>query len=332
MKAHLLIAGAALMLAACAQRPVKPARSAAAGSPPATQVFDVRGVVKSIKPDGRTVVIQHEAIPGFMEAMTMPFRAKAASELKGLSPGAAIRFRFHVAEEESWMDHVTIIIATNRPAATPAASAPSPTTNAGSASASAPAPVSRSASVSESASASASAAAVARREVHPLMDYKFTNQFGRAVSLSDFRGTALGITFIFTRCPVPDYCPRLTRNFQETSLKLSRLPNAPTNWHLLSFTIDPAFDTPKILKSYAERYQYDPARWSFLTGPSEQITELVKQSGVTVEPGAGLFTHNFRTLIIAPNGQLQASIPIGGPISDGIVAEMLKAMGVTNAP
>ena len=166
------------------------------------------------------------------------------------------------------------------------------------------------------------------------MDYKFTNQLGQSVSLNDFRGNALGITFIFTRCPVPDYCPRLTKNFQEAAQKLARVAqvaNGPTNWHLISFTIDPAFDSPKILKSYAERYQYDPARWSFLTGPSEQITALVRESGVTVEPDAGLFSHNFRTLIVGTNGQLQTSIPIGGPIADGIVVEMLRAMGVTNA-
>jgi len=167
------------------------------------------------------------------------------------------------------------------------------------------------------------------------MLYKFTNELGRAVSLSDFRGSALGITFIFTRCPVPDYCPRLTRNFEEVCRKLSNtnMPQAPTNWHLLTFTIDPSFDTPPILKSYAERYHYNPNKWSFLTGPNEKITALVEQSGVKVEPAeGGLFTHNFRTLIVGTNGELLNSIPIGGPIAGGIATELLKAMGSTNAP
>jgi protein SCO1/2 len=276
------------------------------------RVFTVRGVVQSVKPERRSATIEHEEIPGYMEAMTMPFRVRRAEELRGVAAGDRIRFQFHVGADESWMEKVEVL---QRGAAVQPRSS-----NA----------TAQATALTGSSNAPLAGTNVLRRP-HPLMDFKFTNELGQPVSLRDFRGRALGITFIFTRCPVPDYCPRLTKNFQETALKLKQLPNAPTNWHLLSFTIDPAFDTPKILKGYAQRYQYDPNHWSFLTGPSEQITELVRESGVTVEPDAGLFSHNFRTLIIAPNGQLQTSIPIGGPISDGIVAELLKAMGTTNA-
>jgi protein SCO1/2 len=283
----------------CADRSARPARSISAEAP---RTFDVKGIVVSVPSDRRSAVIRHEAIPGYMAAMTMPFHVKDPAELRGVNAGVSVQFRFHVEAEQSWIDQVNILPAGPTGDATnavPGHAAPTTPT---------PSPV-------------------ASPSAHPLMDYKFTNQLGQPVSLSDFRGSALGITFIFTRCPVPDFCPRLTRNFQETSEKLSRLPNAPTNWHLLSFTIDPAFDTPKVLKGYAERFGYDPARWSFLTGPAEQVTALVRESGVTVTPEAGLFTHNFRTLIVGTNGQLLNSIPIGGPISDGIVTELLKAMG-----
>src|SRR5205085_3486589 len=104
----------------------------------------------------------------------------------------------------------------------------------------------------------------------PLMDYKFTNELGQAVSLSDFRGQALAITFFFTRCPIPDYCPRLSKNFEEASQKLSALPGAPTNWHFLSVSFDTDFDTPAVLRAYAARYHYDPNHWSFVTGPREK--------------------------------------------------------------
>jgi len=269
------------------------------------RVFKVDGVVKTIRSDRRTAVIQHEGIPGYMEAMTMPCRVKDAAELKTIGVGDVIKFRFHVSGEESWMDQVEVV----------RTAAPRGTTNA---------VVERAAMATNDVPS----ASTNKASPHPLMTYKFTNQLGQAVSLADFRGTALAITFIFTRCPVPDYCPRLTKNFQETAEKLTALPNCPTNWHLLSFTIDPAWDTPRILKAYAERYRYNPAHWSFLTGPSERITDLVRESGVTVEPTAGLFSHNFRTLIVGTNGQLLTSIPIGGPISDGIVTEMLKALGM----
>ncbi len=160
---------------------------------------------------------------------------------------------------------------------------------------------------------------------HPLMDYAFTNQFGEPVTLSSFAGQALAITFFFTRCPNPDYCPRLSKNFEEASNRLASMVTAPTNWHFLSVTIDPEFDTPAALRIYAKRYQHDPRYWSFLTGPIDKITELAGQSGVTFEPGKGLLNHNFRTLIIDARGNLQMSFPIGGNISDGIVEEMLKA-------
>ncbi len=277
------------------------------------RVYSVRGVVKSVRPEEGKAVIQHEAIPGYMDAMTMPFRVRDAAELRKISAGDTVEFRFHVASEESWMDQITV-----RASAVPEKKS-GLETGPGSAAGANP-------------TSAVEAGRSTTRRPHPLMDFKFTNQLGQPVSLSDFKGRALAITFIFTRCPVPEYCPRLTRNFHETSEKLSRLAGSPTNWHLISFTIDPAFDTPRVLKGYAERYQYDPAKWSFLTGPAEQITDIVRESGVTIEPGEGLFSHNFRTLIIGTNGQLQTSIPIGGPISDAIVEELLRAMAPTNAP
>ncbi|PWU20087.1 MAG: hypothetical protein C5B50_04845 [Verrucomicrobia bacterium] len=159
----------------------------------------------------------------------------------------------------------------------------------------------------------------------PLLDYKFTNERGKAVSLNDFRGQALGITFFFTRCPNPNYCPRLSRNFQDASEKLAAMKGGPTNWHFVSVTFDPQYDTPAVLKSYARSYQADPARWNFLTGPPDKIAELAKGCGVTFEPDSGLINHNFRTLIIDAQGKLQTSFPVSGDLSDAIVKEMVKA-------
>jgi protein SCO1/2 len=160
---------------------------------------------------------------------------------------------------------------------------------------------------------------------HPLLDYPFTNELGQPVKLSDFRGQALAITFFFTRCPIPDYCPRLSKNFEEASQKLSALPGGPTNWHFLSVTFDPELDTPPVLKAYGERYQYDPKHWSFLTGARDKISELAGDSGVQLERASGFINHNFRTLIINADGHLQMIFPMGGNLSDAIVAEVLKA-------
>src|SRR5262249_52376855 len=102
----------------------------------------------------------------------------------------------------------------------------------------------------------------------------------------------------------------------------------PTNWHFLSVTFDPEFDTPAMLKAYGERYQYDPAHWSFITGPTNKIGELAKMSDVTFAPENGFLVHNLRTLFIDANGKLQMTFPVGGNLSDMIVSEILKAATV----
>jgi len=226
----------------------------------------------------------------------MPFKAKAPEELAGLHRGDEISFQLHVTESESWVDGIT----KNRDGFIAAHSNPahSPT----------------------------------NQPHHPLLDYKFTNELGQAVSLNDFRGQALAITFFYTRCPIPEYCPRLSKNFQEAQQKLESLPGAPANWHLLSISFDPEFDSPLLLKAYGNSYQYDPKHWSFLTGPADKIGELAWQSGVSYQPDAGTINHNFRTLIIDTAGHLQMIFPTSGDLSDQIVAEIIKAAAVTNLP
>ena len=223
----------------------------------------------------------------------MPFDVKTTNEFANLRPGDEIEFRLVVTSDDSWIDHVK---KTGRGVAVAGSNA---------------APV-----VSTNAS-------TAPR--HPLMDYAFTNQLGQPVTLSSFRGQAIAITFFFTRCPIPEYCPRLSKNFEEACAELKAMPNAPTNWHLLSVTIDPEFDTPAALRLYAKRYEHDPGRWSFLTGPKDRIVELARESGISMQPDQGLLTHNFRTLIVDPHGKLQMSFPISGDISDGIASELVKA-------
>jgi len=168
------------------------------------------------------------------------------------------------------------------------------------------------------------------RPRNPLLNYAFTNELGQPVRLSDFKGQALAITFIFTRCPIPDFCPRLSKNFQAATQKLSGMAHAPTNWHFLSITFDPEFDRPAVLRAYAESYQYDPKHWSFLTGPADKIRELAAGSDVNYQPENGLINHNFRTLVIDAAGHLQMVFPTSGDLSDAIVSEMLKAAAVTN--
>jgi protein SCO1 len=260
------------------------------------RVFVAKGTVMELKPDGRTVVIRHEAISNYMDSMTMPFRVSNSKELAGLGRGDEITFRLHVTESESWVDRIARIGTVSLPAT--------------------PMPV-RLPSIPPG---------------HSLLDYKFTNELGQAVSLNDFHGQALAITFFYTRCPLPDYCPRLSKNFQAAQQKLESLPGAPANWHLLSISFDTEFDSPQMLKAYGNSYQYDPRHWSFLAGPADKVGELARGSGVSYQYDAGTFNHDFRTLIIDAAGHLQTIFPTSGDLSDQIVAEILKAAAVTNAP
>jgi protein SCO1/2 len=131
---------------------------------------------------------------------------------------------------------------------------------------------------------------------------------------------------------LPDYCPRLSKNFEEAQQKLESKPGAPANWHFLSVSFDTEFDTPAMLKAYGDSYQYDPRHWSFLTGPADKIGELARESGVNYQLDNGTINHNFRTLIIDTHGHLQMIFPTTGDLSDQIVAEILKAAAVTNRP
>lgn len=267
---------------------------------PALRTFTSQGIIKAVEEDGRMLVIAHEAIAGYMGAMTMPFKVKNPDELAGLGPGDLVSFRLSVTETKSWIDRIAkVSTASGQSAANqqPETTRPAPP-----------------------------------RSRHPLLSYAFTNELGQPVRLGDFHGQALGITFFFTRCPIPDFCPRLSKNFAEACAKLESLPNAPTNWHFLSITFDPEFDTPPVLKAYGQTYHYDPQHWNFLTGPVDKIRELASLSNVTFEKDNGLFNHNFRTLIIDAEGHLQMVFPMGGNLTGDIVSEMLKAAGVTNRP
>ena len=262
------------------------------------RIFPARGVILEIKPDAMQVVIRHQTITNYMEGMTMPFRVKDKKELTGLDSGDEVTFQLHVTQDESWVDHFEKTGKTEKIQKTTEAEPPQ----------------------------------VSLHARNPLLDYKFTNELGKAVSFNDFHGQALAITFFYTRCPLPEFCPRLSKNFQQASEKLEAMTNAPSNWHFISVTFDPENDTPEMLRNYGISYGYDPAHWSFFTGPKDKIAELARGSGVEYQESEGTINHNFRTMIIDTQGHLQMIFPTSGDLSDQIVAEILKAAAAPSKP
>jgi protein SCO1/2 len=276
-------------------------RAATTATNATVQTFSVKGTVRELKPDGRSVRIQHEAIPDYMPAMTMPFDVKEPALLKNINVGDAITFRLNVTDDDSWIDQIQrTSAATNQPAPE------RPTVR-------------------------------IVREVEPLSvgdvipDYPLTNELGQAFSIHDFKGKALALTFIFTRCPMPEFCPLLSKRFQEAHAKLKAAPDAPTNWHFLSISFDPHYDSPAILRSYANRYGYDPKTWNFATGDMVEIDALTEQFGVEVFKQGESWDHKLRTVVIDTQSRVQKIYPYNQWTVDELVAEMISAAKVPAA-
>lgn len=271
----LVLLSCVALLSSCSRQ--NPSGDASSDTAPARLEFNVKGLVLSVHPEDHTVQIKHEEIPGYMDAMTMPFFVQTTNELTGLIPGEEITFQLIVTDDDAWIEHIkkTGVARNILPAGAPIRIA---------------------------------------REVEPLEigdslpDYHFVNEQGREVSLSEFKGDALVLSFLFTRCPIPNFCPLTARKLAEVQDQLLARSNGPTNWHLLAITVDPEFDTPARLKQFGQTYGYNPDYWSFLTGELIDITAIAEQFGLVFWTEDGTVSHNLRTIVVGANGIIRTNI------------------------
>jgi len=218
------------------------------------------------------VTIAHEAIPGYMEAMTMPFTLDEEWVFDVLTSGSTIQATLVVDGGRSWIESPTV-------------------TQAGDA------------SVSE-----ADRPGVEPEPGTELPDFTLIDQDGEKIRLSQFRGQPVVLTFIYTRCPLPDYCPLMTKNFGEIGQGLLKAGGARAkNARLLSVTIDPAYDTPPVLKDYGKRFL--PAgttfrQWSYATGTDEEIRKITSFFGLSYWQENGQIIHGLRTIVVSPEGKV----------------------------
>jgi protein SCO1/2 len=266
------------------------------------QMFQVKGVVVEVKPREKSVTIKHEEVPGYMPAMTMPMDVLDTNELVGIEAGDPVSFRLIVTDTAGWIDQIRKL--------GPKTSSP-PITG-------------------------------PFRLVHdveplsegdPLPEYHFTNQLGQAFSTTQFKGRALAIEFLFTRCPYPTACPLLANHFADVQRILLARTNAPPNWQLLTISFDPEFDTPEVLRTYAENHRYDPAHWTFATGALIDITALTEQCGLAfARDENGSISHNLRTVVVDASGRVR-KIYVGNQWTPGeLVLELMKATDAKPAP
>jgi len=230
--------------------------------------FDLKGKVVSVDKNQREVTIAHEAIKGFMDAMTMPFNVKDDWALSVLAPGQSVEATLVISGDKSWIEGLRIS--------------------------------------KQEAIPGAASAIVDPKVGEKVPDFTLINQDNKRIHLSQYRGKPLLLTFIYTRCPLPDYCPRTSKNFADINRELGALPAATLKPHLLTVSFDTEFDTPAVLQSYAKRYM-DPVKyqnWEFATGSPEEIKKITGYFGLSYWKESGQIVHNLVTALIGPDGKL----------------------------
>ena len=236
-----------------------------------TRDFTVRGVVRETRPAKSQLVVKHQEIPGYMDAMTMPFQVRDPKILESVKPGDDITFQLHVTDKDHWIDGLKIAgIGGKEP------------------------PLSK--KIPDIAPF---------KPGDPLPALTFADERGQPLKLEDYRGKALAITFIYTRCPLPNFCPLLAEKFRTVQESLIADPAAPKNWQLLSVTIDPEHDTAEVLQRYAKSQRADAAHWRFATGELRDITVLGLRSGLEFWEGGSEIAHNLRTVVFDAQGRMK---------------------------
>lgn len=233
--------------------------------------FELQGQILAVRPERREVVIKHGDIKGFMQGMTMPFTVNDDTLLSGKQPGDLVTATLVVGETQAYLSSLT---KTGHKEITE----PPP-----------PPPVADILTAGQS-----------------VKDASLVDQDNKPRTFSSFKGHRLAVTFIYTRCPLPDFCPLMDRNFASIQKTIASTP-ALADVRLLTVTLDPDFDRPAILKAHARRREADPAIWTFLTGDPTEVDKFASQFGLYVEhnpQNAIDITHNLRTAVIDPEGRL----------------------------
>jgi protein SCO1 len=235
--------------------------------------YSLKGTVISIDKNAGTANIDNEPIKGFMESMVMPYTIKPASMLDQLQAGDSITADVVVEPDKYWLENVTITGHSQSPAAKPAASLHIPAPG------------------------------------DDVPDFNLINQSGTRISLHQYRGQTLLLTFIYTRCPFPDFCPRVSHEFASIDKQVHDDPARYGKTHLLSISFDPAHDTARALRVYGFSCagSHDPAlfnRWEFAAIPQAELPQFADYFALSYKDEGGLITHSLSTAVISADGRI----------------------------
>jgi protein SCO1/2 len=241
------------------------------GQPP--KQYELRGQILGIKADEREVLIKHEDIKGFMPGMMMPFKVADARLLDGKQPGDLVTATLVLSGTDAHLSTLT------RTGSAPLDVPPPPTARSG---------------------------FELLKPGEAVPDELLIDQDGRPRPLSSFRGHRLAVTFTYTRCPMPTFCPLMDRNFAALQREIKKSPSLG-DVRLLSVSFDPQFDTPRVLKTHAAKLEADPLVWTFATGDRDEVARFAARFGITIERAEQNpidITHNLRTAILDAEGRL----------------------------
>ena len=252
--------------------------------------YTLQGQILSIEPDHMQANIKHEEIKGFMAAMTMPYKVRDAKEFATLKPGDLINSTLVIVSNDAYLKDVKKV-----GEAPLASSAPS-----------------------------ASSGFELLKPGEAIPDVPMLDQDGRKTSISSLKGQTVVLTFIYTQCPLPTFCPLMDRHFVTIQERLKADP-ALAKVHLATVSFDPVTDTPPVLKKHAQQLGADLTRWTFFTGDRDDIDKFASRFGVTI--GRDMsdpknITHNLRTVIIDPDGKLKKTYTGNEWTPDQILADL----------
>ena len=262
------------------------------------RTFTLQGQVLSLEPSRRMLTVKHEEIKDFMPAMTMPYEVRDTKLLDGLAPGDLINATLVVVSNGAYLSAIKKV--GQAPLEKPPAEAPNP---------------------------SAASGFELLKPGDAVPDGAFVDQNNRKRRFSDFKGSPVVMTFIYTKCPLPTFCPLMDRHFASLQKSLQSNP-ALGSVRLATVSFDPVTDTPAVLKAHAKRLNADLGRWTFLTGDRDEIDRFAARFGVSIYRAmndARDITHNLRTAVIDADGRI-VKVYTGNDWSPDQVLADLKAM------
>lgn len=231
------------------------------------QRYPIKGKVVNVDKRGSAVTISHEPIAGYMEAMTMPFKLKDQSLLDVMTDGDRLQATLVVAGLRSWLEDVVVVHESADPGAT-------------------------------------SVNSIEPKPGDEVPDFSLLNHDGKRITFRQYRGRIVVVTFIYTRCPLPDYCPLMTENFSAIEKALKSDSELYSKTRLLSISLDPDYDKPKVLREYAAAHGADTAHWDFAGGTKDEVKKVATYFGMQYWREGDQVVHSLRTAIIGTDGKL----------------------------